>query len=258
MNGLTAPPTNRMKRTLFIIVLIAFGCLAVTAQRNRTIVKTPKPVQGNVAIIADERLSVMRKEPGLREPFIKRLRRGTRITVFENKDADGVTFYRIADPTAASGWIQGQAFAGTFRKGDDLRLMSLVLNSDGYTKIHRGAIFLDLFKDSQLRPFMLVIFGDSIEVAADEISERASAELIRREMAVTRAPVHSFYLNFYELDEYRRLGIKFAFNANTLKLHYNGASWFEVLERYPESEQSIQARERVASLKEKMERKAAK
>ena len=186
------------------------------------------------------------------------MRLGTRITVFDEQKAEGVTFYKVADPTAGSGWVQGEAFAGTFRKGDDQKLVNLVLASKGFTKIHRATIFLDVFEKSDLRPLMLLLYGDLIEVAADEISGRATENLIRREMAVTRAPVHSFYLNYKELDEYLRIGISFVFNADTKMLHYNGDSWYEILRKFPEAEETIAARERIKSLNEKMDRKAKK
>ena len=73
-------------------------------------------------------------------------------------------------------------------------------------------------------------------------------------MAASAAPLHSYYLNFNMLDRYRRLGVQFLFNPSTRQFHYNGASWMEIVRKFPVSPEAVEARKRLDSLKEKMEK----
>ena len=242
-----------MKQAIALIVVFLCAVTVCFPQKNPTTRRSTNSGQkGSSGLIVDERLSVLRKQPSLYSEPIKRLAIGDKVTVFEEKSGDGVSFYRVADNTAVTGWIQVQSLVGTFRKNDDQRLVRLILGSTGFTQIHRASIFLSLFRESQIRPTVLLLFGDLIETHAAEISERAQSNLVRREMAAAQAPVHSFFLNYHELDRYRKLGIRFLFNARTRMLHYNGDAWLEITNKFPESEVSIEARERFRSLESKM------
>ena len=242
-----------MTRSIASLLIVLIAASLSNAQKVSSSLKSKRTNQnGNTAVVIDERLSVLREEPSLYASPVKRLETGTVVRILAEKTGDGVLFYRASDSTAVSGWIQSESIAGTFRKNDDQRLVRLILGSTGYTQIHRSAIFLDLFPDSTIRPTILLLFGDLVEEHAAAISERATENLIRREMAAARAPLHSFYLNYRDLDAYRMLGIRFLFNANTLILHYNGDSWFEITRKFPESAESIEARERIRALEAKM------
>lgn len=232
-----------------IILILACVCLAQrTSSRNSS-----KPSEkGSPAVVIDDRLSVLRKSPSLYSDSVIRLENGVQLTVFDEKEADGVSFYRVADITTRTGWIQADAIAGKFRKNDDQRVARLILGSNGFVQLQRASIFLDIFDDSLNRPWVLLLHGDLAEEQAGELSKQADEDLDRTEMAASQAPVHSFYLNHPLLDRYRKLGMRFLFNANTRVLHYNGDSWFEITRKYPESEESIEARKRIASLTEKM------
>ena len=141
------------------------------------------------------------------------------------------------------------------RRGDDERLARLVQSSEDFDQIERATIFLENFPKSSLRPAMLLLFGDLIEEAAATLAREAARRLNRREMSATGAPLHSFYLNYTSLDRYRRLGVNFVFNPNTKMLHYDGASWREIIAKFPKSTEAAEAQKRLDSLKEKMERK---
>jgi len=169
------------------------------------------------------------------------------------KDSDGVTFYRVVAVPNAQGWVQKEAVAGKFRRGDDERLARLVQSSDGFDQIERARIFLENFPDSPFRPSILLLFGDLMEEIALKLSAEAARRLSRREMAASGAPLHSFYLNYSSLDRYQRLGIGFVFNSSTRLFHYNGASWYEILRKSPATNEAKEARKRLDSLKEKME-----
>jgi len=234
-----------MKRLILTIAILTLVAAVAYPQKRKT-VRTPvnPTASGSAAIVIDERLAVLRAEPGLYQPSIGRLKLGTRLNIFEEKKADGVSFYKVADRRAVTGWIQSNSLTGSFLKREDIRIIKLIQASEGVTKIHRAAIFLEVFPDSKLRPSILLLFGDLVERNVAEISARAKAELKQREMAAAGAPIHSFYLNYHELDPYISLGIRIFFDEQTNMLHYSGDSWFEITKRFPESSESIEARER--------------
>ncbi|NNE65194.1 MAG: SH3 domain-containing protein [Pyrinomonadaceae bacterium] len=247
-----------MKRSMVLSTIILLFVAAVSAQGVKSVRRSKKSgdvQKGSAAVVIDRRLSVLREGPGLYQPPVKRLETGTKLTVFEEKEGDGVLFYKVSDRTAVTGWIQAEAIAGSFRKNDDQRVAQLILGSSGFQKVHRSVIFLELFPDSPFRPTILLLLGDEVEDQAAAISENARKNLKRREMAAAQAPLHSFFLNYEELDRYRNLGIRFLFNGNTQILHYNGDSWLELTRNFPESSLTIEARERISSLTKKMQAK---
>jgi outer membrane protein assembly factor BamD (BamD/ComL family) len=77
-------------------------------------------------------------------------------------------------------------------------------------------------------------------------------------MAASGAPLHSYFLNYVSLDRYRKLGIVFLFNSATRNFHYDGASWREIIQKYPASQEAAEAQKRLDSLKQKMEAQPAK
>ncbi len=241
--------------TLFFLVFLAFAFDAPAQNRRRIPprVKNPAVVKlPNTAVVVDERLSVLRAEPSFYARVVQRMRRGRAVTISGTRQADGVTFYRVAD-APNYGWIQAEAIAGRFRPGDDARLANLVQSSEGFEQIERAAIFLDTFNDSPLRPAILLLLGDLMEETALKLSAEATRRLDRREMAASGAPLHSFYLNYVSLDRYRRLGINFVFNPQAKLLHYDGAGWREVIKKSPKSAEAVEAQKRLDSLKERME-----
>ncbi|MBP9111122.1 MAG: hypothetical protein KBF83_16325, partial [Pyrinomonadaceae bacterium] len=67
-----------------------------------------------------------------------------------------------------------------------------------------------------------------------------------------------YYLNFNMLDRYRKLGVIFLFNSATRQFHYDGTSWKEILVKNATTPEVIEAQKRLDSLKQKMEKTAAK
>ena len=65
------------------------------------------------------------------------------------------------------------------------------------------------------------------------------------ELRAGGAPLRSYFLNFNELDRYRRQGIAFTFDEATKQFHYDGASWRELLRRFPRSPEAAEARKRL-------------
>jgi hypothetical protein len=219
-------------------------------------VQKPKEI-GSTAVVIDETLSVLRMRPSLFAESVQRMRRGRKVQILGIAEADGVKFYRVSAPPNNSGWVQTDAVFGKFREGDDARLARLVQASNGFDQIELASSFFALYPKSQFRPALLLLYGDLLEETAAKLSKDAGSRLDRREMAASAAPMHSYYLNFNMLDRYRKLNIVFLFNSAVKTFHYDGASWREILQKFPAAAESAEAQKRLDSLKEKMKRGAA-
>ncbi len=243
-------------RLLFFVVIFLVFSFPVEAQKRRVVpgsknknnaFQKPREI-GNDAMVIDETLSVLRIKPSLFSDSIQRMRRGRRVKILETKQADGVTFYRVSAPPNNFGWVQSEAVFGGFRRGDDERLARLIQASGGFDQLELAVNFFQLFPTSAFRPAMLLLFGDLAEENAVKLSRDATKRLDRREMAATGAPLHSFYLNFVSLDRYRKLGVVFLFDTKTKTFHYDGASWREIVRKYPNVSEAVEARKRIDSL----------
>ena len=207
---------------------------------------------GSPAVVMDESLSVLRSKPSLFAEPVQRMRRGRRVQIVGVAESDGVRFYKVNAPPSAAGWVQADAVFGRFRTADEERLARLAQASEGFDQIELAAAFFELYPNSKFRPPLLLLYGDLLEQVAAKLSRDAASRLSRREMAAGGAPMHSYFLNFVSLDRYRRLGVIFLFNPSTRTFHYNGASWSEIVKKYPSSAEAAEAQKRLASLKEKM------
>ena len=252
-----------MKLSFSLIFLLVFLIFTpnLKAQKRRPPTRSAKtPIQKsvertNTAVVVDERLAVLRDEPSLFAKSIQRMRLGRIISISGSKEADGVIFYRVAAAPKNLGWVQSEAVFGKFKRGDDERLARLIQSSDGFEKMERAQVFLETFDSSPLRPAILLLLGDLAEDVALKISTDATRKLDRREMSASGAPLHSFYLNYVSLDRYRKIGINFTFNSSAKLLHYDGATWREIVQKHPISSEAAEAQKRLDSLKEKLENK---
>lgn len=248
----------------FIIIVCACS-ISVYAQVRKTPPaakpKTPAAQRagetGQTAVVIDETLSVLRKEPSLFSDSIQRMRRGRKVQILGIAEADGVRFYKVTAPPTNFGWVQSDAVFGKFRGGDEERLARLVQAADGFDQIEIAVQFFELYPESRFRPIILLLFGDLLEEVALKLTKDASTKLSRREMAASAAPLHSYYLNYVSLDRYRKLGILFLFNPATKQFHYDGAAWAEIVKQYGASQESAEAQKRLDSLKIKMEKPPA-
>lgn len=252
---------RRSHLLIFSIAFLAFNSVSVEAQKRRavpkTFVKSPSASESragaNSAVVVDERLAVLRVAPSLFAASIQRMRTGHLVSISGTKEADGVTFYRVAAASNKYGWVQSDAVVGKFKRGDEERLARLVQASDGFEQVERAGIFLENYKDSPLRPPILLLLGDLMEDAALKLSSDATRKLDRREMAASGAPLHSFYLNYVSLDRYRKLGVNFVFNPTAKSFHYDGAGWREIVSKFPKASEAAEAQKRLDALKEKMQ-----
>lgn len=252
-----------MKPQLFISILLAVVIFSGTASAQKkasTGVSKAKaarsPEIGQTAFVIDETLSVLRKEPTLFSESIQRMRRGRKVQILGVVEADGVKFFRVTAPPASTGWVQADAVFGKFRAADEERLARLVQAIDGFDQIEAASEFFTLYPTSRFRPSILLLYGDLLEEVAMKLAKDAGNRLSRKEMAASAAPLHSYYLNFVSLDRYRKLGIIFLFNAAARQFHYDGASWKEIVAKFPASPEAAEAQRRLDSLKVKMEKAA--
>ena len=238
---------------VFVCLLIVFTSFVSTdAQKRRPLKPAPTQISGT-AVVIDETLSVLRERPSLFAPALQRMRRGRKVVITGSKEADGVTFFKIAAARSGAGWIQADAVFGKFRPHDDERLAKLVQASDGFDQIEIAQQFFELYPYSLLRPSLLLLYGDLLEEVAVKLSRDAAGRLRRPEMAASGAPLHSYYLNFVSLDRYRKLGVTFLFNSETRKFHYNGESWREIVTKFPKASEATEAQKRLDLLKQKLE-----
>jgi hypothetical protein len=234
---------NRAFSSAAFILCLLFSNAPLAAQQRRA------PEGGQRAIVVDERLAVLRDAPDFSANLLQRMSRGRAVAIRGAKRApEGVTFYRVAVTRRTGGWIQSEAVVSSARKDDDERLLRLIQNSEDFDRIVRARIFLDVFQRSTLRPAVLLLYGDAAEKAAGRLSRDAVRRLDEKEMTAGGAPVFSYFLNYNGLDRYRRQGVSFVFNRAARRFQYDGASWREILRRYPRSSEAAEARKRLEAL----------
>jgi len=242
-----------------LIFVFAFPAVAQNRRpgvRTKTLAATASKLRevGSSAVVMDETLSVLRVKPSLFADAVQRMRRGRQVRILGVAEADGVKFYKVTAPPSNSGWVQADAVFGKFRPGDEERLARFVQASNGFDQVELAAAFFEMYPNSQFKPSILLLFGDLLEETALKLSRDAVSRLDRREMAATAAPMHSYYLNFVQIDRYRKLGVQFLFNPSTRAFHYDGQSWKELAGKYPQSSEAAEARKRLDSLAEKMKK----
>ena len=251
--------------TIAAIFLLVLSFVTANAQRKASAASRTKsvttsrtaqrsPEVGQTAVVVDETLSVLRKSPSLFSEPVHRMQRGRKVQITGSTEADGVKFYKVSAPPSNFGWVQADAVFGKFRPGDEERLARLVQALDGFDQVECAVEFYNLFPGSKLKPSILLLFGDVLEEWAAKLTKEANSQLKRSEMAASAAPMHSYFLNFVKLDRFRKLGIVFLFNSSTKIFHYDGASWKEIVERFPDSNEAVEARKRLESLKLKMQK----
>jgi len=229
--------------------LIIHLCLCVIVVFVSTKISFPKqPVGGRLAIVVDERLSVLRAEPQLTGRIVKRLSRGRLVAIRGSRTAsDGVIFYLVNVTNRTHGWIQREAVVSAKHRGDDRRLVELINLSHGFERIIRARLFLDHFPRSPLRPQVLLLLGSTAEEQAAKLSRDAAKRL---NGTTGDAPEFTFFLNYSGLDRYNRQRVGFIFNQSTKRFHYDGAAWRELARRHPNSPDAVEARKRLAQLTE--------
>jgi len=198
------------------------------------------------AFVINERLSVLRREPGLRSQVVRRLRLGHPVFILStSKPKTGQPrFCRVAVTRRTRGWVHESALGVPSRRGDDRRIMSLIEgSSDAFDRITLCRIIIERFSYSQFVPHALLLLGEEAERVADTLSQRTRRRLA--EVRGTDASLRDYYLSDAGLDRYSRLGIVFDFNESTGEFIYDGKAYREIIMRFPKREEARLARERM-------------
>ncbi len=204
--------------------------------------KQKPPTGGRIAVVVDERLAALRETPELTGRLVRRIGRGRMVAVRGSRvSSDGIVFYQVNVTSRTRGWIQREALVSASRPDDALRLLSLIRASSEFDRIVRARIFLDLFRRSTMRAAALLLLGDAAEESASELTRLAS-----RRIPIGSGELEvSYYLNYAGLDRYNRQRVRFVFDVDTKRLHYDGAAWREIVRKYPNSPEAIEARLRL-------------
>lgn len=232
-------------RPINISTFLTIVCLLFVSNVCAQLQTKPKEQKGQTAVVIDERLSILRFEPGLSSVILQRLSVGREIKIIGAKQSDGVTFYRVIVPPETRAWIQSEAVVSAIRKDDDTRLFNLIKVSEDFERIERARIFLEVFANSQHSPAVLLLFGDEASQAAERLSRDAARRLDQKAMEASGAPVHSFFMSFNLLDRYRRQGVNFTYDKEKKRYFYDGAAWRDIIKRYPASTEAEEAKKRL-------------
>ncbi|HXI26546.1 MAG TPA: hypothetical protein VNG71_22020 [Pyrinomonadaceae bacterium] len=211
--------------------------VSVVAQKKRI------PPGGRIAVVVDARLAALRGNPSLNASLVRRLGRGSFVSIRgSQRTGDGILFHRVAVSSRTSGWIQSDAVVAGWRANDDDRLLRLIAGPDEFERLARSRIFLDTFPHSPLRPTVLLLYSQAAEEAAEQLTRSAQRQFTRNEIPENGAPLFSYFLNYNGLDRYNRQGARFVFAESTKSFHYEGAALREILRRYPQSKEALEAR----------------
>jgi hypothetical protein len=225
---------------------LALSLLLFLAIPGTIIAQRQPPAGGRFAIVVDERLAALRATPQLNGRLVRRLSRGRLLAVSSVKtSADGISFFLVNVSSRTHGWIQREAVVSPSRAGDDQRLLTLIERSQGFDRIARARIFLNHFPRSPLRPAVLLLLGNTAEQLAAKLSNDAAGRLKQDR---GDAPEFSYFLNYTGLDRYNRQGVMFVFDRSTKRFHYDGASWRELIRRFPHSLFATEAKIKLNSL----------
>jgi hypothetical protein len=97
-------------------------------------------------------------------------------------------------------------------------------------------------------PQTLLMFGDAAEEAAARLSREAERRFEKRELPARGAPEFSYYLNYSGLDSLQPPGPDLSFDREAKKFHYDGAAWREITQRFPHTQEALEARKRLDTL----------
>lgn len=259
-----AQVTTSAAETLLLLVISAYGCYGrqLPARATATDAKgsaTQAPAARTAyqkAFVIDDRLSALRREPGLQSEVIRRLRLGHAVYIVSASSGTGKPrFCRVAVTRRTRGWIHSSALAVQGRAGEDQRIMKLIENaSDGIDRIGLCRILILRFGQSRLVPRALLLMGEEADRAAETLTQRARKRLA--EVQVENATrLSDYYLNDAGLDRYSKLRIVFDFNESIAEFVYDGRAYRDIVRRFHDSEEATLARQRLELASKKMSRR---
>ena len=196
---------------------------------------------GRRGVVSDERLSALRVNPDMGARLIQRLRRGRVVGIITaTQTKDGYRFFRVAVTRRTSGWVLAAAVTRSRVEPDGERLIQLIgEETDVFVRAKLAAMCAVEFRNTRLAPRALLLLGESADQAAKQVmrlAERRVRSHPNRELLI---------LNDVALDRYNRIGNRFRIEKDG-NLYYDGASYREIVRRYPKSEEAKLARERLS------------
>lgn len=210
------------------------------------------------AFVIDDRLSALRREPGLQSEVIRRLRPGHTVFIITTTKprADQPRFCRIAVTRRTRGWIHEAALAVQGRAGEDQRIMKLIESTgDGPDRILLCRILIERFSQSRLVSKALLTMGDEAGRAGQALNQRARKRVAEVVGDNANASSRDYFMNDVGLDRYSKLHIVFDFNESTSEYVYDGRAYRELLRRFPDGEEAKLARQRLELARQKMARR---
>ena len=209
------------------------------------------------AFVVDDRLSALRREPGLQSEVIHRLRLGRPVYIITfSKPKDEPRFCRVAVTRRTRGWILESALAAPGKTGEDRRIMKLIEGTkDGVDRITLCRLLIERFSQSPLVPRALLLMGEEADRDAQALTQRARKRLADASEENWNARARDYFLNDVGLDRYSKLHIVFDFNEVTSEYVYDGRAYLEVVRRFPNHEDAGLARRHIEADKQKMARR---
>lgn len=206
------------------------------------------------AFVVDDRLSALRREPGLQSEVIHRLRLGRPVYIITSaKPKAEPRFCRVAVTRRTRGWILESALAAPGRAGEDRRIMKLIEGTkDGLDRISLCWLIIDRFGQSKLVPHALLLMGEEADRAAQVLTQRARKRLADASEETWNASARDYFLNDVGLDRFSKLHIVFDYNAITSEYVYDGRAYGEIIRRFPNHEEAVLARQRIEAVRQKM------
>jgi hypothetical protein len=208
------------------------------------------------AFVIDDRLSALRRQPGLQSEVIHRLRLGRVVYIVGASSGAGQPrFCRVAVTRRTRGWIHSSALALHGRAGEDQRVMRLIENAgDGIDRIVLCRILIERFGQSRLVPRALLLMGEEADRAAETLTQRARKRLAGVQVGIANR-LSDYYLNDAGLDRYSKLRIVFNFNESIAEFVYDGEAYRNIVKRFPDREEASLARQRLELASKKMAHK---
>jgi hypothetical protein len=207
------------------------------------------------AFVIDDRLSALRRGPGLQAEVIRRLRPGHAVFIITatKPRAGQPGFCRIAVTRRTRGWIHEAALAVQGRAGEDRRIVKLIESiSDGLDRILLCRVLIERFSQSRLVPKALLTVGEEAERAGKALNQRARKRLAEVVGDNANASSRDYFMNDVGLDRYSKLHIVFDFNESTSEYVYDGRAYRELVRRFPDVEEAKLARQRLELARQKM------
>jgi len=241
-------PTRLTGPKLYLFVVIvtaAHPWLTQTLEARINPETAAKTLHFVKAFVADERLSVLRREPNLKSIIIHRLRTTRPVYIFGARAAAGdqPAFYRVAVTRRTRGWIHQSAVVIPGRVGDDQKLLILIDETkESSDKIALSNLLIANFNRSPLVPQALLKLGEEAERCAASLNSHARKRLADLNASLPNAAPRDYYLNDSGLDRFNKMQVNYDFNQATGEYVYDGKAYQQILARFPSSEEARKAR----------------